>query len=296
MENSFATTEASIQLSTRRHETQTAETHSRMRLPAPPKLDNAVAAPLLALLLTAAAPPLLLSPSPALAAASASPTSTELSRLSAGLARVDYLLRDWDRLTTVCNGVQDATEAKQVARTIGDQKCSKSPLIVQRYIGASSTLDPLFKADKLMIRAASLVAPEQQEEYSSAVDVYIREQQMSSTMAYTSSWSGSENPNGSVCAGGGREEPVLGVVDAPRHPRRGAVRRWSRSRRTYSRRRRRCSRRRRPCALSCACSACRRRRPLQSEGPGVFSVYVALTNIPEGGRLHDYCCCQGFRC
>mmetsp|Transcript_29435 Transcript_29435/g.96881 ORF Transcript_29435/g.96881 Transcript_29435/m.96881 type:complete len:88 (-) Transcript_29435:143-406(-) len=49
-----------------------------------------------------------------------------------------------------------------------------------------------------MIRAASLVAPEQQEEYSSAVDVYIREQQMSSTMAYTSSWSGSENPNGSV--------------------------------------------------------------------------------------------------
>ena len=59
-----------------------------MRLPAPPKLDNAVAAPLLALLLTAAAPPLLLSPSPALAAASASPTSTELSRLSAGLARV----------------------------------------------------------------------------------------------------------------------------------------------------------------------------------------------------------------
>ena len=69
---------------------------------------------------------------------------------------------------------------------------------VQRYIGASSTLDPLFKADKLMIRAQQLVPDEQSEAYTTAVDSYITKQQISSTMAYTSSWSGIENPNGSV--------------------------------------------------------------------------------------------------
>lgn len=67
-----------------------------------------------------------------------------------------------------------------------------------RYIGTSSTLDPLFKADKLMIQAIPLVSDELQDEYSNAVDAYIAKQQMSSTMAYTSSWSGIENPNGSV--------------------------------------------------------------------------------------------------
>ena len=50
---------------------------------------------------------------------------------------------DWDKITTICNGVPDELEAKQVMTTTGVQKCSKSPLKVQQYIGASSTLDPL---------------------------------------------------------------------------------------------------------------------------------------------------------
>jgi hypothetical protein len=83
-------------------------------------------------------------------------------------------------------------------QTTGVQKCSKSPLKVQQYIGASSTLDPLFKADKLMIRAQPMVADEDADKYSDAVDLYITKQQIASTMAYTSSWSGIENPNGSV--------------------------------------------------------------------------------------------------
>ena len=61
----------------------------------------------------------------------------------------------------------------------------------------ASTLDPLFKADKVMIRAVPLVDPDNADAYSDAVDAYITKQQMSSTMAYTSSWSGIENPNGS---------------------------------------------------------------------------------------------------
>mgnify|MGYP003685412711 CR=1 FL=1 len=127
------------------------------------------------------------------------PTQEELSRLPAGLARVDYLLGNWDRLTTVCGGISagGALEDAQVVRTQNQNTCYKTPLKVQKYIGASSTLDPLFKADKLMIRATPLVADEGQEEYGNAVDLYIAKQQMSSTMAYTSSWSGIENPNGS---------------------------------------------------------------------------------------------------
>lgn len=83
-------------------------------------------------------------------------------------------------------------------RTQNQNKCFKTPLKVQRYIGASSTLDPLFKAEKIMIKAQPFVKAENQEAYTDAVDAYITKQQMSSTMAYTSSWSGIENPNGSV--------------------------------------------------------------------------------------------------
>ena len=128
------------------------------------------------------------------------PTKEELSKLPAGLARVDYLLANWDSITTVCNGISVGgdLEDAQVMRTQNQNKCFMSPLKVQRYIGASSTLDPLFKADKLMIRAQPLVSDADSEAYTDAVDRYITKQQISSTMAYTSSWSGIENPNGSV--------------------------------------------------------------------------------------------------
>ena len=134
---------------------------------------------------------------PALAAP---PTPVELSRIAEGLARIDYLLDNWNKLTTVCKGTPGETEAKQTVKIVdglGGMRCTKSPLIVQKFIGASSTLDPLFKAEKVMIRAASLVDPDSADAYSNAVDEYITKQQMSSTMAYTSSWSGIENPNGS---------------------------------------------------------------------------------------------------
>jgi len=126
------------------------------------------------------------------------PTNTELARLPEGLARIDMLLDNWDKITTVCKGMPDELEMKQVMTTTGTQKCSKSPLRVQQYIGAASTLDPLFKADKIMIRAQPLVDARDEDLYSDAVDLYITKQQIASTMAYTSSWSGIENPNGSV--------------------------------------------------------------------------------------------------
>ena len=116
-------------------------------------------------------------------ALAAPPTAAELSRIAEGLARIDYLLDNWDALTTVCKGY-DETAAKQLTRTTGDSRCTKSPLRVQQFIGAASTLDPLFKADKVMIRAEPLVDPSNADRYANAVDLYITKQQISSTMAY----------------------------------------------------------------------------------------------------------------
>lgn len=168
-----------------------------MRLPSAAPLLRPLVAPFCAVIF-ASGGPLLPLPPPAVAAAPQVPTTDELSRLTVGLSRVDFLLDHWDELTTVCTGLDEQLENKQVMRTQNQNKCYKTPLKVQRYIGASSTKDPLFKADKLMIRAQALIADDKQEQYTDAVDAYITQQQMSSTMAYTSSWSGIENPNGSV--------------------------------------------------------------------------------------------------
>ena len=160
-----------------------------MRLPAPALAQRAAST--LAAVVLATSAPLQLSAAPP-------PTSLELARLSFGLARIDYLLENWDAVTTVCNGLEDSLEDAQVMRTQNQNKCYKTPLKVQKYIGAASTLDPLFKADKLMIRAQPLVVDANQDKYGDAVDSWITKQQMSSTMAYTSQWSGIENPNGSI--------------------------------------------------------------------------------------------------
>ena len=69
----------------------------------------------------------------------ATPTPTELSRIAEGLARIDYLLDNWDKLTTVCKGTPDELESKQTVKIVdglGGTRCTKSPLIVQKFIGA----------------------------------------------------------------------------------------------------------------------------------------------------------------
>ena len=161
-----------------------------MRLPAP-VVRQAASAFAALLVATTSAPP---------AAFAAPPTVTELSRLQLGLARVDFLLDNWDKLTTVCNAASTTgpDEDKQVVGTMNQNKCYKTPLNVQKYVGAASTKDPLFKAEKLMIAAQPTVPEERQEAYISAVDAFTTQQQMSAIMAYTSSWSGFENPGGSA--------------------------------------------------------------------------------------------------
>ena len=130
--------------------------------------------------------------------AAAPPSPKELERLQLGYARVQYLLQNWDSVTSVCGkGVMSDTERKQIIRTEGGGggACEKTPLVVQEYMGYKSTEDPLYKADKLMVRAASLVDNAVLEDYLDVVEKYREKADNVAMMAYTSSW-GEANPNG----------------------------------------------------------------------------------------------------
>lgn len=140
---------------------------------------------------------LIVGPAPSFAAQTV-PKPTDLVRLQKGHARVTYLLENWESITSVCGkGIMSDTERKQVVRTDGGGGgvCELTPLKVQDYLGYKSTEDPLFKADKLMVRAAPLVDPDQFEEYLDVVEKYREKADQGSMMAYTSSW-GEANPNG----------------------------------------------------------------------------------------------------
>lgn len=139
----------------------------------------------------------LASPLPAFAAAP--PTPQELEKLQKGHARVRYLLDHWNEVTEVCGTtIMSDTERKQVVRTEGGggtTGCVKTPLRVQEFMGFKSTEDPLYKADKLMVRATPLVDPDNLDGYLDAVEKYKEKADNTALMAYTSSW-GEANPNG----------------------------------------------------------------------------------------------------
>jgi len=88
-------------------------------------------------------------------------------------------------------------ERKQVVRTEGGGGgfCDRDPLKVQEFLGYKSTVDPLFRADKLMVKAAGLVDPDELEGYLDVVERYREKADQGAMMAFTSSW-GEANPNG----------------------------------------------------------------------------------------------------
>lgn len=129
-------------------------------------------------------------------AASSTPSASELERLQLGHARVKYLLDHWNDVTEVCGTtIMSDTERRQVIRTEGGTQCTKTPLRVQEFLGYKSTTDPLYRADKLMVRAGPLVDPDDFENYLDAVERYREKADQSALLAYTSSW-GEANPNG----------------------------------------------------------------------------------------------------
>lgn len=133
------------------------------------------------------------------AVAAGVPSPEELSKLQRGYSRVTYLLQNWDELTSSCGSkfYFSADESKQVVRTEGGGggTCDKTPLKVQEYMGYKSTEDPLYRADKLMLRAVPLVDPGTTDAYLDAVEKYREKADQTAMMAYTSSW-GEANPNG----------------------------------------------------------------------------------------------------
>ena len=66
--------------------------------------------------------------SPAVAADT--PSTAELQKLTIGYSRIQYLLDNWDDLTTTCKGIASETERKQAIAT-NAAACSKTPLVVQ---------------------------------------------------------------------------------------------------------------------------------------------------------------------
>jgi hypothetical protein len=128
------------------------------------------------------------------------PSPQELERLQKGHARVQYLLDNWDDVTKVCGKtIMTDTERKQQIRTNGGggtDACIRTPLVVQDYLGYKSTTDPLFKVDKLMLKAVPLAS--EPDAYLDVVERYRENADAAAVLAYTSSWAGEENPNGSA--------------------------------------------------------------------------------------------------
>lgn len=123
------------------------------------------------------------------------PSPSELQKLRKGHARISYMLNNWNDITQVCKNTSEQAQ-KQVVRTDGGDKCEKTPLNVQVYMGYKSTEDPLYKVDKLMVRATPLIKDSvDPADYLEVVERYREKADNTSMMAYTSSW-GEANPNG----------------------------------------------------------------------------------------------------
>jgi len=110
-------------------------------------------------------------------------TKEELTRLRVGLGRLDYLLANWKQVTT---------ESKKV-NEYGNY--DRNPTVVMDYMGFKSSTDPLFKADRLLVRAQDLVADKDYKVYAEALDVWSLKADEAMGMAFVSSW-GEANPGG----------------------------------------------------------------------------------------------------
>ena len=120
------------------------------------------------------------------------PGPEELKRLVYGYQRLQYLLANWEKETTVCiRGCKGKYE---------NCGCSRDPIVVQAYMGFKSMKDPLFRAGDLMLRASALVQTDADfERYTVAMEKWNNKADSGNIMAYVSSW-GEANP------GGGQDE------------------------------------------------------------------------------------------
>eukprot|EP00540_Astrosyne_radiata_P010906 CAMPEP_0116869668 /NCGR_PEP_ID=MMETSP0418-20121206/27885_1 /TAXON_ID=1158023 /ORGANISM="Astrosyne radiata, Strain 13vi08-1A" /LENGTH=219 /DNA_ID=CAMNT_0004505785 /DNA_START=285 /DNA_END=944 /DNA_ORIENTATION=- len=100
-----------------------------------------------------------------------------------GYERLNYLLDNWEKETTVCTSDNPYTG------------CDRTPIKVMEYLGYKSMDDPLFKADKTMRRLEALVPAADEVDYLEAMEKWAEKADEGSGMAYVSSW-GEANPGG----------------------------------------------------------------------------------------------------
>lgn len=108
-------------------------------------------------------------------------------KLKKGYDRLNYLLDNWEKLTTVCGRSDNPYQ--------GTNGCERSPLLVMDYMGYKSMKDPLFKADKTLKRLSALVSSADAVDYLDAMEKWGEAAEEASGMAYVSSW-GEANPGG----------------------------------------------------------------------------------------------------
>ena len=120
----------------------------------------------------------------------AKPSAQDLDdkeKLKKGYDRLNYLLDNWEKLTTIC-GTSDNPY-------VGKNGCERSPLIVMDYMGYKSMNDPLFKADKTLKRLSAQVPSADSVDYLEAMEKWGEAAEEANGMAYISSW-GEANPGG----------------------------------------------------------------------------------------------------
>lgn len=130
------------------------------------------------------------------------PGPEELQRLAVGYQRLQYLLTNWEKETTVC-----IKGCKGKYESCG---CERNPVIVQSYMGYKSMEDPLYRAGDLMLRASTLVETDAEfERFNAAMEKWNRKADAGNVMAYVSSW-GEANP------GGGQDQIARFLEDSRR--------------------------------------------------------------------------------
>jgi len=117
----------------------------------------------------------------AASAKSGAPTKAELDRIKTGYDRLDYLLKNWDEVTTTC-------------RDNGGE-CKRDAEPVRGYLGLRSTTDPLFQIEKVFDKVKYMDDIDDLEVFFSASEEWTSAVTMSNSMAFISQF-GEYNPSG----------------------------------------------------------------------------------------------------
>eukprot|EP00588_Corethron_pennatum_P010329 CAMPEP_0194280464 /NCGR_PEP_ID=MMETSP0169-20130528/17424_1 /TAXON_ID=218684 /ORGANISM="Corethron pennatum, Strain L29A3" /LENGTH=221 /DNA_ID=CAMNT_0039025187 /DNA_START=174 /DNA_END=839 /DNA_ORIENTATION=- len=123
------------------------------------------------------------------------PTKEELQRIKAGKEGIDYLLANWEKVTTTC-------------RDNGGE-CKRDAEPVRRYMGLRSTTDPLFQIEKVFAKVKNMddIDFDRLEEYFNATEEFNSAISMSNSMAFISQF-GEYNPSG------GKEEVLKYLTES----------------------------------------------------------------------------------